>query len=103
MLSFHLSGNYTDLYQISMGQAYFLEGKQNTQVSFDYFFRKNPFQGGYVIFAGLYDVLQALEGLHFTDEDLAFLEEQQFQRDYLEYLRAFKFTGTIYASYEGDV
>lgn len=103
MLSFHLSGNYTDLYQISMGQAYFLEGKQNTQVSFDYFFRKNPFQGGYVIFAGLYDVLQALEGLHFTDEDLAFLEEQQFHRDYLEYLRAFKFTGTIHASYEGDV
>lgn len=103
MLSFHLSGNYTDLYQISMGQAYFLEGKQNIQVSFDYFFRKNPFQGGYVVFAGLYDVLQALEELQFTEEDLAFLEEQQFDPKYLEYLRAFKFTGSIYASQEGDV
>lgn len=103
MLSFHLSGNYTDLYQISMGQSYFLEGKQNIQVSFDYFFRKNPFEGGYTIFAGLFDVLTALEELHFTEEDLAFLEEQQFEPKYLEYLRGFKFRGTIYSSKEGDI
>lgn len=103
MLSFHLSGNYTDLYQLSMGQAYFLEGRQNIQVSFDYFFRKNPFQGGYVIFAGLYDVLSALQDFHFTDEDLAFLAEQQFDAKYLEYLKGFKFTGTINSSKEGDV
>lgn len=103
MLSFHLSGNYTDLYQLSMGQAYFLEGRQNVQVSFDYFFRKNPFQGGYVIFAGLYDLLSALQDFHFTDEDLAFLAEQQFDAKYLEYLKGFKFTGTINSSKEGDV
>ena len=103
MLSYHLSGNYTDLYQIAMGQAYFLEGKQNTPVCFDYFFRKNPYGGGYVLFAGLDDVLQALEELRFTSEDIAFLREQNFDSEYLEYLKAFTFKGNIYSSAEGDV
>ncbi len=44
-----------------MAQGYFLAGRQDTSASFDYFYRENPFQGGYVIFAGLSDLLEILE------------------------------------------
>lgn len=103
MLSYHLSGNYTDLYQIAMAQAYFLEGRQDSPACFDYFYRKNPFGGGYVIFAGLWDALVALKELWFSEEDLAFLKEQGFDQKFLEHLKTFRFKGTIFSSLEGDV
>lgn len=103
MLSYHLSGNYTDLYQIAMGQAYFKDGQQDTPACFDYFFRRNPFNGGYVLFSGLSSVIKALEELYFTVEDLAFLADQGFDPNYLDFLKRFKFKGTIYAAREGDV
>lgn len=103
MLSYHLSGNYTDLYQIAMGQAYFKDRKQDTSACFDYFFRRNPFNGGYVLFSGLSNLLKALEGLSFTDDDLYFLASQGFDQTYLDYLKRFRFKGTIYATREGDV
>ena len=56
MLTFRISGNYTDLYEITMGEVYFLEGRDNMPACFDYFFRKIPNQGGYVLFAGLHDL-----------------------------------------------
>lgn len=103
MLSFTLSGNYTDLYQISMGEAYFLENRKDNPVCFDYFFRKIPNDGGYVLFAGLQDLLSAVESVHFTAEDLAFLERQHFQRAYLEFLKSFRFRGNIYSVTEGEL
>lgn len=103
MLSFPISGNYTDLYQLSMGQAYFKDGKHNSPACFDYFFRKNPFKGGYVLFAGLYDVLKALEELRFTEDDIAFLEQQQFDPEFIDYLKDYRFRGTIHSAQEGDV
>ncbi len=53
-----------------MGEVYFLDHKKDQPVCFDYFFRKLPFDGGYVVSAGLEDILGILEGLHFTGDDL---------------------------------
>lgn len=103
MLTFQISGNYTDLYQIAMSQAYYMEGKQDVRACFDYFFRKNPFQGGYVLFSGLQNVMHALESLHFSQDDIAFLADQGFDPKFLEFLKQFRFRGTIYASQEGDI
>ncbi len=102
-MTFNPTGLYTDLYQLSMGQSYYLNNTWETPVSFDYFFRKSPFNGGYVIFAGLADVLQQLESLHFHEEDITYLKAAGFHEDYLKFLKDFKFRGHIYAPPEGEV
>src|SRR5690554_6405279 len=102
-MNFQISGTYTDLYQIVMGQAYFLDGSYKMPVSFDYYFRKIPFNNGYVVFAGLDDVLEILESLTFTPEDIDYLSDQGLNSDYLEILRHFRFRGSIFAMREGDL
>lgn len=102
-MDFTLSGSYTDLYQIAMGQAYYLNGHHDQAVTFDYFFRKTPYHGSYVIFAGLSELLETLQSLRFTTEDLRYLEEQGFDAGYLEMLKNFRFNGTIYSVKEGEV
>lgn len=97
------TGTYTDFYQLTMAQVYFLKKHHNDVAVFDYFFRKLPFKGGYAIFAGLESLLEVLENLHFDQQDIDFLGQQGFHPDFLNYLKHFKFTGTIYSSYEGDV
>ena len=87
MLSFSISGNYTDLYQITMSEAYFLEGRNNNAACFDYLFRKIPYNGGYVVFAGLNDALNILEDLHFTDNDIYFLQQLKFHPSFIDYLK----------------
>lgn len=99
----NFTGTYTDYYQLTMAQIYFLKGQKNHMAVFDYFFRKLPFGGGYTIFAGLEDLLNVLETLHFDEEDIEFLREQHFHPDFLEFLKDFRFQGTVYSSYEGDV
>jgi nicotinate phosphoribosyltransferase len=103
MLSFSISGSYTDLYQLTMSEAYFLQGKKDAMACFDYFFRKIPYQGGYVIFAGLQDVLNILADLHFSDDDLSFLTEKKLHPSFIEYLRNFRFNATIYSCKEGEI
>lgn len=103
MVSFSISGTYTDLYEIAMGQAYFLEGREAIPACFDYFFRKIPANGGYVVFAGLEDVLAALEELSFTAEDLRFLRELGFDPRYLSFLERFRFGAAMYSMREGEV
>ncbi|RFT17110.1 MAG: Nicotinate phosphoribosyltransferase [Candidatus Saccharicenans subterraneus] len=100
---FEFSPLYTDLYQIAMGQAYFLDGTSEKPAVFDYFFRTIPFSGGYVIFAGLDPLLQALESLRFEAEDLEYLRQLGFHPDYLEYLKSFRFEGDVYSMKEGEV
>lgn len=100
---FDYTATYTDQYELAMGQAYFLSGRKDDSAVFDYFFRKNPFGGGYTVFAGLPDLLAILEDFRFTKEDLAFLKAQSFHPDYLNYLKKFRFTGTVYAPPEGDL
>ncbi|MCX7546000.1 nicotinate phosphoribosyltransferase [Marinicella gelatinilytica] len=97
-----ITGNYTDLYQISMAQVYFHQ-QQSQSAVFDYFFRKNPYQGGYTLFAGLDTLLGIIEQLQFSQQDLQFLSEQGFKADFLNYLENFRFNGTIYSCREGDL
>lgn len=94
---------YTDLYQLAMGQAYFLDGTAEKPAVFDYFFRTIPFNGGYVVFAGLEILLQALENLSFSEDDLAYLKDLGFRQDYLDYLKGFQFTADVYAMPEGEI
>ena len=98
-----LTGTYNDLYQLTMAQVYFLRGKKHEHAVFDYFFRKLPFGGGYAVFAGLEDVLDVLENLHFSKEDIRYLEEQGLHSGFLEYLEGFRFRGDIFSSREGDL
>jgi len=100
---FDFTATYTDQYELAMGQAYFLAGRKDESAVFDYFFRKNPFNGGYTIFAGLPDLLAVLENFRFDQKDLDFLKAQSFHPDYLTYLEGFRFAGTIYSPLEGDL
>ena len=99
----NITGTYTDQYQLTMGQAYFLCGQKDHSAIFDYSFRKLPFQGGYTLFAGLEDLLEVIEQLTFSEKDIDYLHSQKFHPDYLEYLKNFSFTGTIRSCREGEV
>jgi nicotinate phosphoribosyltransferase len=100
---FNYTATYTDQYQLTMAQAYFLKGQKENAAVFDYFFRKLPFEGGYAIFAGLEDLLDALQEFKFNNKDLDFLKEQGFHPDFIRFLGKFRFTGNIYSSSEGDI
>jgi nicotinate phosphoribosyltransferase len=100
---FNYTATYTDQYQLTMAQAYFLKGQKENTAVFDYFFRKLPFEGGYAIFAGLEDLLDALQEFKFNNKDLDFLKEQGFHHDFIQFLGKFRFTGNIYSSSEGDI
>src|SRR5450759_497375 len=97
------TASYTDKYQLSMSQVYFLKGQLSNKAVFDYFFRKLPFEGGYAIFAGLEDLLNTLDNLHFDKQDINFLKELGYHPDFIRYLKKFRFTGNIYSSTEGDL
>ena len=97
-----ITAAYTDLYQLTMAQVYFAT-KPDGRAVFDYYFRNNPFKNGYSIFAGLEDVLEILETLKFSSSDLTYLERNGFEKDFLNYLKDFRFRGNIYSSREGDV
>lgn len=94
----------TDLYQLTMMQGYFETGSHKRQVVFDLFYRKNPSGNGYAIAAGLQQAMEYLQNLHFTKEDIAYVESLHlFREDFIDYLRTFRFTGTVYAIAEGTV
>src|SRR5688572_633921 len=103
MKNFSITGIYTDLYQLTMGQVYFLQGKSQREAVFDYFFRKLPFDGGYVVFAGIGDVLRMIEEFRFTGEDLQYLKGIGLHPDFLEHLRNFRFQGSIHSAMEGEI
>lgn len=94
----------TDLYELTMMQGYFKEKDANETVIFDAFYRSNPNNNGYAITAGLQQVIEYVNNLHFEQEDIDYLRTTGlFGEDFLEYLRHFKFTGDIYAIPEGTV
>ncbi|MEO5788678.1 nicotinate phosphoribosyltransferase [Gelidibacter sp.] len=97
-----ITAAYTDLYQLTMAQVYF-NTKPDGLAVFDYYYRNNPFDGGYAIFAGLEDILNIFETLKFSSSDITYLETHGFEQDFLDYLRDFSFKGTIISSKEGDV
>jgi len=94
---------YTDQYQLTMAQVYFNKGMKDETAIFDYFFRKLPFDSGYAIFAGLEDLLGALENFQFNEKDIRYLKKQNFDEEFIDYLRSFEFSGNIYAAREGDL
>ena len=94
---------YTDYYELTMAQGYFLAGRQDEKASFDYFFRDIPFEGGYVIFAGIADLLKTLKNFRFHEDEIAYLAEQGFRQDFLNYLLDFELTADIYSAKEGEI
>lgn len=98
----NLTAAYTDLYQLTMAQVYF-HTKPTATAVFDYYFRKIPFNGGYVVFAGLENVLDILEDFTFTDSDMEYLHQFDFDPAFLDYLSTFRFQGSVFSCREGDV
>ena len=93
-----------DLYEMTMSNGYFKEGCTENRVVFDVFYRKNPDAGGFAIFAGLQQIVEYIENLHFSEEDIEYLRGKNiFTEGFLKYLSEFKFKGDIYALPEGTI
>ena len=98
-----------DFYEMTMSNGYFEQWKKDSaaktaRVAFDVFYRKNPDNGGFAIFAGLEQVLDYIETLHFDEKDIDYLRKQNlFSEEFLEYLSSFHFTGDVYAFPEGTI
>lgn len=104
MSSYNLPiGLYTDFYELTMAQGYFFCGKKDQQVTFDYFFRDNPFKGGFAVFAGLQDFIELLPQFTYSESDINYLKEQGLNSEFLEYLRSFRFSGDIFSVQEGEI
>ncbi|GAA4708473.1 nicotinate phosphoribosyltransferase [Brevibacillus fulvus] len=96
---------HTDKYQINMMYAHWINGTHNKKRLFEVFFRNLPFGNGFAVFAGLERIVHYINELHFTDEDIAYLAEQEEGYDprFLEELKAFRFTGNLRAVKEGTL
>ena len=91
-----------DFYEFTMGNGYLKNGLHKKNTYFDVFFRDIPDGGGFAIAAGLQQVIEYIENLHFDDDDIAYFRSKNtFSDEFLDYLRNFKFTGDIYAVPEG--
>jgi nicotinate phosphoribosyltransferase len=94
----------TDLYELTMLAGYLREEMHEQPAVFDLFFREPPYQGGYAIFAGLQPALEYLSSLAFTDDDLQYLAGLDlFERNFLAFLKEFRFRGKVTAPREGEV
>ena len=91
-----------DFYELTMGNGYFQHGFRDRIAYYDMFFRRVPDGGGFAIAAGLEQVIDYINELHFSDEDIAYLRGRKlFSEDFLDYLRHFRFTGDVWAVPEG--
>ncbi|MCL2574275.1 MAG: nicotinate phosphoribosyltransferase [Defluviitaleaceae bacterium] len=94
----------TDFYQLTMMQGYLHAGMGHNRAVFDMFYRENPSGSGFAIMAGLEQLMDYIENLHFSEEDLDYLRGQGiFSEDFIDYLRNFRFSGDICAIPEGSV
>ena len=102
-----LSRNLTmlcDFYELTMGNGYFVKGMKDKIVYFDVFYRQNPDNGGFAIVAGLEQIVEYINQLHFTEQDIAYLRSKEcFSEEFLAFLRDFRFEGDIWAVPEGTV
>ena len=99
-----LPRNYTlltDEYEYSMANGYLACGKENQEAVFDVFFRKVPTGGGYAIMAGLDKIIPFIQNLKFGETELNYFKRKGYGEDFINYLRNFKFTGSIYAIPDG--
>lgn len=100
----------TDLYQLTMAQGYWENGKADEQACFHMFFRDNPFKGGFAIACGAAQLAEMIDGFSFSDDDIAYLASLDapgggalFDSDFLEYLRSMRLTVQVDAVREGTV
>ncbi|XP_001842034.2 nicotinate phosphoribosyltransferase isoform X3 [Culex quinquefasciatus] len=97
----------TDLYQITMAYAYWKSGKMDDHAVFDLFFRTNPFQGEFTIFAGLEECLKFMENFHYSETDVEYLKHalpQGIEEEFFDYLSQLTAKDvTLYAIEEGSV
>ncbi len=99
----HFPALFTDLYEVTMAQAYIAEHMSGTAV-FETMFRRLPQGRSYVMAAGLSDVLDFLEAFQFQPEDIDYLRGLRlFTEEFLQYLSAVRFTGDVWAVPEGTV
>jgi len=92
----------TDFYELTMANGYFEHGLQDEIAYFDMFFRKVPDDGGFAIMAGLQQLIDYIENLKFSEEDIAFLRSKKiFNEDFLQYLKNFDFACDIWSIPEG--
>jgi len=105
-----MSGMKTDLYQLTMAQGYFLNGRHEQEANFNLFFRKCPFKGNYAIVAGLRRAIDYLQKFGFSKKDIDFLSNEKgqdgeplFKQEFLKYLKKLKFTCDVDAVIEGTV
>ena len=93
----------TDLYQLAMMQAYLEQGHNDTAV-FEFFVRRLPHERGFLMAAGLEQVLDFLENIRPSEAELDWLAKSgRFSRDFVDHLAAFRFTGEVHAMAEGTV
>ncbi len=90
-----------DFYELTMANGYFASGIKDAVAYFDLFFRSTPDSGGFAVMAGVEQMIEYLEGLHFTSEDIEFLRGKGFNEDFLAYLADFEFVCDIWAVPEG--
>ena len=99
-----LARNYsllTDEYEYTMSTGYLMNGMKGQEAVFDLFFRKIPNEGGYAIMAGLDKVISFIENFHFEDDDLKYFKDKGYPKEFIHYLKSFKFHGDIYAVIDG--
>lgn len=100
----------TDLYQLTMAYSYWKSGTHEKEAAFNLFFRENPFSGGYTVTCGLEYIIDYLEAIRFSSEDIQYLAslkghdgEPLFESNFLTFLEEFKFTCDVDAVKEGTV
>ncbi len=92
----------TDFYELTMANGYFEHGLKDEIAYFDMFFRKVPDDGGFAIMAGLKQLIDYIDNLKFTDEDIEFLRNKNiFCEEFLQYLKNFKFSCDVWSVPEG--
>jgi len=92
----------TDFYELTMANGYFKNGMEDKQACFDMFFRRVPDNGGFAIMAGVEQLIQYLENLEFSAEDIEYLKNKKlFNEEFLDYLKNFKFSCDVWAIPEG--
>ena len=93
-----------DYYELTMANGYAVSGMADKIVYFDVFYRKNPDNGGFAVVAGLEQIVEYIQELHFDADDIAYLRQKGgFSEEFLDYLANFRFTGDIWAIPEGTV
>jgi nicotinate phosphoribosyltransferase len=94
----------TDLYQLTMVGGYYSLGKSQQKANFDYFFRKIPEDGGFCVAAGLEQLIDYIQNIHFEPEDIDYLKSLNlFSPDVLKFFEELRFTGDLYAIPEGTL